>query len=593
MAVAESVPNTADTVDSFIQSLNFTSNDMHLVKAISGENVKHSEDCSDELLNMIQKMNEDNHDPIKKEQEEIEKLKQIDQLAREDIIRQRNLEIAKQRAEEEASIREEKQNESLAEFMQLRSLEDLYQPDIPDDIVDEAVDDIEIEVTEQVHEPIIDWKYEATHDSLTGLLNKIAFEEDILSFNLEKGILVFYDINNLKATNDFWGHEAGNKLIKTVATEINRQFNNQSYRIGGGNFIVITEGKKKEIENKISLITKALVLHTKKDNNRIIYSVSKGIAFADGKKELIELKKEANQLLESDKKRYKEPVKKIEPQKKELNVVSSEESKWKELALKDKRTGCYNKTALDFKKITKLDSLTLISLKNNMELKMSLLEEKTALLSELLLKCFDNESVFYIEKGRFIVFNAPEKDLESFKIKANTMALDVNYGQGTNFKEIDGAIDALEEEISQIPQKNIPYDERLSANQRRLKAKVQDKHEPIGAEDFEDIQNQIRRRSDEIIAIFMASSDFNHLFIFADATEFLEMIYELDGAVDFSYIYAMYQGGALYYGADEYSKEVTDLFQTIADGIPVDQEISERDIQRIKGINTFEHVYIQ
>ncbi|PHU39112.1 hypothetical protein CSX00_12365 [Pseudobutyrivibrio ruminis] len=604
MDAAASVPNTDETiymnqqkdsaVDTFIHSMNFSENDTPHVKAISGENVKHSEDCSDELLNMIQKVNEQNHAPIKKEQEEIEKLKQIDQLAREDIIRQRNLEIAKQRAAEEASIREEKQNESLEEFRQLRNFVDLYLPEIPDDIPIEDDEDTEIEQPiEMVHESIIDWKYEATHDSLTGLLNKIAYDEDILSFNLEKGILVYYDINNLKLTNDILGYDAGNKLITTVASEINRQFNNQSYRIDGGNFIVITEGEKKDVENKISLITKALILHTKKDNDSIIYSVSKGVAFANGKKDLIELKKEANQLLDNDKKRYKDSVRKTEPKKKDLKEISSDESRWKELAFKDRRTGCYNKTALDFKKITKLDSLTLISLENNKELKMSQLEEKTALLSELLLKSFDREAVFYIEQGRFLVINAPNQDLESFKIKANTISLAVNYSQDTNFTEIDEAIDVLEKAISKEPQKNLSYDERLSSVQRRLKANVKDKHEPIEAEDFEDIQHQIRRRRGDIIAIFMTSSDFNHLFIFADAEEFLEMLYELDGEIDFSYIYAMYQGGALYYGADKYSKEVTDLFQTIADGIPLDQEISEKDIQMIEGINTFEHVYIR
>ena len=136
------------------------------------------------------------------------------------------------------------------------------------------------------------------------------------------------------------------------------------------------------------------------------------------------------------------------------------------------------------------------------------------------------------------------------------------------------------------------YDEKLSVSQRKLKSLVKENHTLVQDDDFEQALMQIQRKANDIIAVFMTDKSFNVLFIFFDVFDFLDKIYELQGSIDFSYIYAVYPGGALYYGSDEYTKEVNELFQKIADGIQSSVSISAKDIQRIDGINIFEKIFI-
>ncbi len=90
-------------------------------------------------------------------------------------------------------------------------------------------------------------KFEAGHDELTGLSNR----KEILNY-LHKSIsatrrrnsclsLAYIDVNDLKKTNDRYGHDAGDQLIKGVATVINQSIRKSDYaaRIGGDEFLII------------------------------------------------------------------------------------------------------------------------------------------------------------------------------------------------------------------------------------------------------------------------------------------------------------------------------------------------------------------
>ncbi|HKS98440.1 MAG TPA: sensor domain-containing diguanylate cyclase [Rugosimonospora sp.] len=65
--------------------------------------------------------------------------------------------------------------------------------------------------------------YEATHDALTGLANRVAFLgelEDALGRDRAHGervAVMFLDLNGFKQVNDTWGHEAGDDLLKGFA----------------------------------------------------------------------------------------------------------------------------------------------------------------------------------------------------------------------------------------------------------------------------------------------------------------------------------------------------------------------------------------
>ncbi len=86
----------------------------------------------------------------------------------------------------------------------------------------------------------------AYRDSLTGIKNSTAYTEAIAAINKEIncdnphfGVLVA-DINNLKETNDKYGHDVGNELIIHTSKILTDIFKESSvFRIGGDEFAVI------------------------------------------------------------------------------------------------------------------------------------------------------------------------------------------------------------------------------------------------------------------------------------------------------------------------------------------------------------------
>lgn len=93
----------------------------------------------------------------------------------------------------------------------------------------------------------------AYKDSLTGMKNNTAYAECVKGLNQEMnsgspkfGVLVA-DINNLKKTNDNFGHEAGNELIIHTAETLSVLFKeSEIFRIGGDEFAIILKGKDYE-----------------------------------------------------------------------------------------------------------------------------------------------------------------------------------------------------------------------------------------------------------------------------------------------------------------------------------------------------------
>ena len=81
-----------------------------------------------------------------------------------------------------------------------------------------------------VHEREKELRFSANRDSLTGLRNTNAykrwveeFDKDIEKKTAKFGIVVF-DLNQLKQTNDNYGHDIGDKLIATAAKVISDVF---------------------------------------------------------------------------------------------------------------------------------------------------------------------------------------------------------------------------------------------------------------------------------------------------------------------------------------------------------------------------------
>ena len=92
--------------------------------------------------------------------------------------------------------------------------------------------------------------YEATHDSLTGLVNRSAFESRVtLAIQQSKEehcthCLCYLDLDQFKVVNDTCGHAAGDELLRTVSKVIHQSMRKEDIleRLGGDEFgILLTQ----------------------------------------------------------------------------------------------------------------------------------------------------------------------------------------------------------------------------------------------------------------------------------------------------------------------------------------------------------------
>ncbi|MBU3191886.1 GGDEF domain-containing protein [Clostridium bowmanii] len=102
--------------------------------------------------------------------------------------------------------------------------------------------------------------YLANHDNLTGLFNKTYFI-NFLDIFIEKAkvnkktcSILFIDLDGFKAVNDTYGHDVGDKLLKSISkilTDNIREVDLAS-RFGGDEFIIFLYNISKDDVTKIS-----------------------------------------------------------------------------------------------------------------------------------------------------------------------------------------------------------------------------------------------------------------------------------------------------------------------------------------------------
>ncbi len=88
--------------------------------------------------------------------------------------------------------------------------------------------------------------YQATHDGLTGLLNRTAFLGE-LDASLAKGrnpTLIFLDLNGFKAINDFHGHDRGDEILQVIGNRLTGGLRpgDAAGRFGGDEFVILAHG---------------------------------------------------------------------------------------------------------------------------------------------------------------------------------------------------------------------------------------------------------------------------------------------------------------------------------------------------------------
>ncbi|MCG7900944.1 hypothetical protein A3195_18115 [Candidatus Thiodiazotropha endoloripes] len=132
---------------------------------------------------------------------------------------------------------------------------------------------------------------QASHDNLTELLNRSAFEshlEQSLESARKRGhehILCFMDLDQFKVVNDTCGHVAGDELLRQIAAIMRRHFRDSDVlaRVGGDEFgAILTDCPLSMAQDRVNGLRKEIQEHTftwQEHNFRI--SISIGIAEID------------------------------------------------------------------------------------------------------------------------------------------------------------------------------------------------------------------------------------------------------------------------------------------------------------------------
>jgi len=123
--------------------------------------------------------------------------------------------------------------------------------------------------------------YKATHDELTGVLNRTGYELVFSGIHYETTYMIMLDVDNFKAINDTCGHEIGDRVLVRLARVLKRHFRAEDYicRIGGDEFVVFMVNTAKEqydlVTAKIEEIRHELI---ESDDGLPSLMVSAGIA---------------------------------------------------------------------------------------------------------------------------------------------------------------------------------------------------------------------------------------------------------------------------------------------------------------------------
>jgi diguanylate cyclase (GGDEF)-like protein/PAS domain S-box-containing protein len=143
--------------------------------------------------------------------------------------------------------------------------------------------------------------YQAFHDPLTGLANRVLFKDRIdhalarCARNKEEIAVLFLDLDNFKSANDTLGHDAGDCMLKAVADRLQACLRDSDTiaRFGGDEFSILLEGI--DDEGTVYVVAERLVESMTQpfdlNDRQVLSSASVGVAFSglrgEGAEELL------------------------------------------------------------------------------------------------------------------------------------------------------------------------------------------------------------------------------------------------------------------------------------------------------------------
>ena len=137
-------------------------------------------------------------------------------------------------------------------------------------------------------------KLQATHDTLTGLANRVLMEDRLnqeithARRNAQTFAVVFMDLDNFKVVNDSLGHAAGDAVLRTVADRLTTSVRSMDTiaRYGGDEFVLILpgSGSSQSIREFCERLARSLreVMPVKEHSIRVNTSIGIAIYPLDG-----------------------------------------------------------------------------------------------------------------------------------------------------------------------------------------------------------------------------------------------------------------------------------------------------------------------
>jgi diguanylate cyclase (GGDEF)-like protein len=133
--------------------------------------------------------------------------------------------------------------------------------------------------------------YQAHHDALTGLANRVLFTEKVnealaqLARNGDRFSILFLDLDRFKSVNDSLGHTMGDALLKAVAQRMQASLREVDLvaRLGGDEFAILQMAERDQREAAIALATRlhdVVSATCQIDDHQIVIGTSIGIACA-------------------------------------------------------------------------------------------------------------------------------------------------------------------------------------------------------------------------------------------------------------------------------------------------------------------------
>jgi diguanylate cyclase (GGDEF)-like protein/PAS domain S-box-containing protein len=146
-----------------------------------------------------------------------------------------------------------------------------------------VVEGVLVDITEQ-RRAAESLRYHADHDVLTGLVNRRRFEEELERWGGESkgsgGAVVILDVDHFKFVNDSLGHEAGDAVLRGVASSLRERVGASGLpaRLGGDEFAVLLPGAGEREARDLAL---SLLHAVRSRETRVPVTASAGISVFD------------------------------------------------------------------------------------------------------------------------------------------------------------------------------------------------------------------------------------------------------------------------------------------------------------------------